>query len=742
MLRVHGEAAVARRVPLFVDPSPPFIDQPSRPARESSFSDNHLHRRLRGSIGARVFRGLLYMTSFKTSLAAATALALSLAAAPALAQDAQTDDAQQIVVTGHPQIGDFGIDLSARDLTVKPGDDFEKYASGTWIAATEIPSDKASVGSFVNLDETARDQVRTLVTSPANASTKYGKAYAAFMNEKAIERAGLAPLMKDINVVRGIDDKTEFARFMGSTYDKFGTTLFAGGPYVDSDDPTMNVLWFGQAGLGMPDRDYYLKSDFAKQRAAYQAYIERTFRALGTPNPAVAAQEVMAFETYIAQLSWANDDRRDISKINNPMSTAQLEAYAPGIDWAAYWDGANLGPQKRIIVNENTAIKALSALYAATDLDTLKLWEEFHVADQATGFLPKKMVDSRFAYTSTISGVTQQRPRWKRGIDNVNGSMGELVGEGYVAEYFPPVAKERMEDLIKNLKLAMADRIRGNDWMGADTKKAAIDKLEKMEVMVGYPDKWRDFSGLAIGDSLYENAVAATKFNAEYAMEDLGKPVDRKKWGMNPQTVNAYNGGLENKMVFPAGILQPPFFDAYADPAVNYGAIGVVIGHEISHGFDDQGRKIDASGAVRDWWTPQDAARFEKEAKVFGDQYAKYEVAPGAFINPTLTMGENIADLAGVLVALDAYHKSLGGKEAPVIGGLTGDQRFFLSYAQVWKSKAREDDLRNQVTTDPHSPERYRTIGPLRNVDAWYKAFDVKPGDANYITPEERARIW
>ncbi len=688
------------------------------------------------------------MTAFRSTaasarlLAAASALALALSAAPSFAQDASGSDSQQIVVTGQPAIGDFGIDLSTRDLSVKPGDDFEKYASGTWIAKTEIPSDKASTGSGVILDEQVRDQVKELVASPKNAGTKYGRAYAAFMDEKAIERAGIGPLMRDIARVRAIGDKSEFARFMGSTYDKFGATLFSGGPYVDSADPTMNVLWFGQSGLGLPDRDYYLKADFAKQRAAYQAYMQRTFKAIGVKDPAIATQNVMAFETYVAQLSWANDDRRDIGKINNPMSTAELAAYAPGIDWAAFWDGADVPPQKRMIVNENTAVKNLSALYASTDLETLKLWEQFHVANQAAGYLPRSFVDSKFAYTSALSGVTEQRPRWKRAIDNVNGAMGELVGEGYVAEYFPPVAKERMQDLIKNLKLAMADRIRGNEWMGADTKTAAIEKLDRMEVMVGYPDKWRDFSGLTVGDTLYDNAVAATKFNADYAMEDLGKPVDRKKWGMNPQTVNAYNGGLENKMVFPAGILQPPFFDPYADPAVNYGAIGVVIGHEISHGFDDQGRKIDASGAVRDWWTPADGARFEKEAKVFGDQYAKYEAAPGAFINPTLTMGENIADLAGVLVALDAYHKSLGGKEAPVIDGLTGDQRFFLAYAQIWRSKAREDALRSQVTTDPHSPSRFRTIGPLRNVDAWYTAFDVKPGDANYIPPEERARIW
>jgi putative endopeptidase len=683
------------------------------------------------------------MTSFKTRLAAATALALSFAPAPAMAQDAAvTSDNQQIVVTGRPAIGDFGVDLTSRDLSVKPGDDFEKYASGTWIAKTTIPSDRPSTGSFVDLRENVQTQVQDIV-SKAPAGAKYGALYASYLDEKAIERRGLAPLMEDIAEVRAIDDKVELARFMGSTYGRFGMTLFGGGAYADTADPTVNAFWFGQGGLGLPDKDYYFKPDYAKQRAAYIDYIARTMKAVGNPDPADAASRIMAFETEIASLSWDTAARRDISAINNPMSTAELAAYAPGIDWNAFFEGHGVAPQKRMIVNETTAIKGLAELYGAVPLDTLKLWEEFHVADQASTYLPKKMVDSRFAFTSTLSGVTEQRPRWKRAIDMVNGSLGEQVGQGYVDEFFPQVAKDRMEDLVKNLKLAMGDRIRGNSWMGAATKEAALDKLAKMDVMVGYPDKWRDFSGLAIApDDLYANAVNATKFNADYQLADVGKPVDRKKWGMNPQTVNAYNGGLENKIVFPAGILQPPFFDAYADPAVNYGAIGVVIGHEISHGFDDQGRKIDANGAVRDWWTPEDAKRFEAEAKEFGKQYAAFEVVPGSFINPDLTMGENIADFAGVMVALDAYHRSLDGKPAPVIGGLTGDQRFFLAYAQVWKNKAREDALRNQVTTDPHSPGRYRTIAPLRNVDAWYDAFNVGPDDAMYIAPEKRVHIW
>lgn len=342
-----------------------------------------------------------------------------------------------------------------------------------------------------------------------------------------------------------------------------------------------------------------------------------------------------------------------------------------------------------------------------------------------------------------MSGVAELRPRWKRGLRLVDGSLGELVGETYAHAYFPPSAKAEMEKLVANLKLAMADRIRANDWMAPATKEAALAKLARMDVMVGYPDKWRDYSGLKIDPAdLYGNVERSAAFEYAYLLSDLGKPVDRKKWAMNPQEVNAYNGGLENKIVFPAGILQAPFFSESVDDAVNYGAIGAVIGHEIVHGFDDQGRKIDAEGAVRDWWTAEDAARFEAQAKGFGAQYATYEAAPGAFINPELTMGENIADLGGLEIAYDAYHRSLGGKEAPVIDGLTGDQRFFLAFAQAWRNKARDDAIKQQVASDEHSPSRWRIIGPLRNVDAWYKAFDV-PADAKYyLKPEARTRIW
>ncbi len=675
-----------------------------------------------------------------------SAAALALGAAPVTAQTAPAPAPVQMPVVAPAAAktvyGTWGVELGNRDVSVAPGEDFVKYASGNWLAQNEIPSDKAAIGSGNEINDRVQDQLRSQLTS-GPAGNKYGALYASFMDEAKAEAVGLAPLKADLDKITAIKTRAQFARFMGGTNGGFGISLIDFGVGADTLDPTMNVLYLGQGGIGLPEREYYLAPQFKPQRDAYRAYIERTMHAIGSPQPAAAAAAIMALETAIATKSWKIADRRDIGKVNNPMSNAQLARYAPGFDWAQWLAGARVPVQKRMIVGENTAVRDTVKVYAATPLATLKLWQQFHFADQAAPYLTKAMVDSRFEYTKTLSGVSTIRPRWKRAVQLVDGSLGELVGQDYVRMHFPPAAKTKMEALVVNLKLAMADRIDTNGWMSAPTKLAALDKLNKMDVMVGYPDQFRNYDAMQVdaGD-LYGNVQRAGQFNADYAMSDLGKKVDRKKWGMNPQTVNAYNGGLENKIVFPAGILQAPMFDLAADDAVNYGAIGAVIGHEIIHGFDDQGRKIDATGAVRDWWAPKDAVRFEARAKIFGAQYAKFEAAPGAFINPELTMGENIADLAGLEVSLTAYRKSLGGKDAPVIDGLTGDQRFFLAFAQAWRNKQRPDDVKTQVATDPHSPARFRVLGPVRNVDAWYAAFGIKPGDAMYIAPELRAKIW
>ena len=647
-------------------------------------------------------------------------------------------------VTGAPapkHFGAWGVDLAGMDRAAKPGDDFDQFVNGAWKARTEIPGDQPSTGVAYDVFNQTQAEIRSIIEN-APTDSQLGGMYRSFMDEATVDRLDDKPLRQDLQRVAALGDKDAFTRFMGDTSGAFGSALFGLGVAPDPANPVVNTLFIGQSGIGLPDRDYYLSPNFKPQLDAYRAYIERLFTMVGYAEPSRAADAVLAFETSIAKASWAAADRRDIDKINNPMSVAELQAFAPGLDWDAYLTAAAISKRDRAIVEEKSAIKDIAALYQQTPLDTLKAWEAFHVADQAAPYLSKRFVDSRFTFTKTLSGVSVLRPRWRRGVQLIDGSLGELLGHAYVDKYFPPSSKAKMNDLVANLKTAMGKRIQGLEWMSADTKKAALEKLAKMEVMVGYPDKWRDYSRLRIDPAdLYGNLQRSNRFEWEYQIEDLGKPVDRKKWGMTPQTVDAYNGGLENKIVFPAGILQPPFFDPDADPAVNYGAIGAIIGHEISHGFDDQGRKIDATGAVRDWWTEADAERFNAQAKRFGSQYDAYEPVPGMHVNGQLTMGENIADMAGVLVAFDAYHASLAGASAPVLDGFTGDQRFFLGYAQAWRSKQRDDAIRQQIASDPHSPHHFRVIGPLRNVDAWYSSFQITDGKYA-LPPAERVRIW
>jgi len=644
--------------------------------------------------------------------------------------------------TLQPQhFGTWGVDLTGMDRSVNPGDDFDRYVNGAWADKTQIPADQPSAGVTYDLFNLTQEQIRALIEN-APTTTQLGAMYQSFMNESLVEKADDKPLQAELKLVAALTDRDGFTKFMGQTNGRFGFTIVGPGVAGDPSKPETNVLWLGQAGLGLPDRDYYLNATFKPQLDAYRAYIERMFSMVSYPDAPKNADAVIAFETAIAKASWPVADRRDLDKINNPMSLAELQTYAPGLNWDAYFTASSIPSRTRMIVVEKTAIRDIVALYAATPLETLKAWQAFHVADQAAPYMSKRFVDSRFTFTKTLSGVSELRPRWKRGASLIDTTLGELLGRTYVETYFPATSKAMMTELVANLKTAMGSRIQKNDWMSADTKKAALEKLSRMDVMVGYPDKWRDYSKLKVdaGD-LYGNVERSGQFEWEYQLSDLDKSVDKKKWLMTPQTVNAYNGGLENKIVFPAGILQAPLFDPKADAAVNYGAIGAVIGHEISHGFDDQGRKIDATGAVRDWWTAADAERFNAQAKRFGAQYETYFPVPGMHINGQLTMGENIADMAGVLVALDAYHASLKGKPAPVLDGLSGDQRFFLAFAQAWRTKQREDSLRSQLASNPHSPAKFRVIGPLRNVDAWYTTFDVSGGKYS-LKPEERVRIW
>jgi putative endopeptidase len=637
--------------------------------------------------------------------------------------------------------GTWGVDLSTRDLSVKPGDDFQRYAAGKWMDETDIPADKSSNSIGSEMSDRNQEQLREIVMG-APADSQLGAFYKSYMNEALLEQLDMKPLQADLARVDAIQNKDQFRSFMASTVKDFGSTLFTLQVIPDLDNPTINILAVGTSGMGLPDRDYYLLDKYRPQRDAYRAYIERTLGLVGTADTSANADQIMAFETEIAKFSWSQADLRDIDKLNNPMTPVQLAAYAPGIDWNRYLtESETMAP--KILVADNTAIKALAALYAKTPLETLKTWQRFKVASQAAPYLSKRFVDSNFEFSKVLTGAKELRPRWRRGIDQVDGRLGELLGQTYVERYFPAQSKAMMEQLVQNLKLAAAERIKANSWMEEATKQAALKKLAKMDVMVGYPEKFRDYSKLEMRpDDLYGNVKRSSAFEWEYQLADLGKQVDRKKWAMSPATVNAYNGGLENKIVFPAGILQPPLFDPTADAAVNYGAIGSVIGHEIMHGFDDQGRKIDENGAVRDWWTKADAERFKALTTELGKQYASYEAAPGVFINGDLTMGENIGDMSGLEVAHLAYKMSLNGKEPPVIDGLTGDQRFFLAYAQGWRGEQRDESIKTQVASDPHSPRRYRIIGPLRNLDAWYAAFGIGPDSKFYIAPDKRVRIW
>jgi putative endopeptidase len=647
-----------------------------------------------------------------------------------------------------PDFGAWGVDLTARDLKVKPGDDFFAYANGSWLARTEIPADQASASTGRDIYNLTQDQLRELIeASAAKAATptaaQVGGLYKSFMDEAGVEALDAKPLAADLAAIQAIRTKEDFVAFMGKTATNFGSSLFAIQVYADAKSP-MSTLYLGQDGLGMPDRDYYLTDGFKEKKAAYEAYITRTFTLLNDADAAAKAKAILAFETDVAKASWPAADRRDLDKVYNPMTVEALQTYAPGVNWRAHLDAAGLASLKSVVVAENTAVQKIAQLLVDTPLDTLKAWETFHWVSGASPYLSKRFVDSRFEFVEkTLSGTPAQRPRWKRGVSLVDDRLGEAVGKEYVAKYFPPSSKAKMDALVSNLKSAMVARIKTFTWMSEPTKAQALEKLGTMHVMVGYPSKWRDYSALKIDPKdLYGNVSRAIADDVAYEFNKLGKPVDKEQWLMTPQTVDAYNGGLENKIVFPAGILQAPLFNPDADPAVNYGGIGAVIGHEIIHGFDDQGRKIDAAGRLRDWWTAEDAKRFVAEADKLAAQYDAYEGVPGMHINGRLTLGENIADLGGLIIAIDAYHASLGGKPAPVLDGLTGDQRLFLGFAQGWRGKTRDDALRAQMASDPHSPRKFRVIGPTRNVDAWYQSFDVASGEKYYLKTDERVRVW
>lgn len=680
-------------------------------------------------------------------------MSLLLAASAAVLLAACSNETAPAPVAAEPVkavLGDWGVDLANRDEAVKPGDDFFRYANGKWLATFTIPEDKARYGAFDELGVKSENDVKTIIdgfaANPPAPGTNVAKAadfYASWMDEATIEARGIEPLKPHLDAINAIADKASLLKLIA----KPGyASPFGVGIEADVADPTRYAVWGAQGGLGMPDRDYYLEKGekYDGYRAAYKAYVTKIFELIGDATPAASADTVIKFETEIAKGHWTQEALRVPDKAFKGMSAADFKKLAPNFDLEQFAKDAGIPQITTAVAYGDTAITAGAKLVDSQPIAAWKKYLAFHVTSDHAAYLPKAFDDASFEfYSKTLRGVPVKRDRWKRGVTLLDANIGEALGEAYAAKFFPPENKAKMDELVANLSSALKSRIEKLDWMDDPTRAQALAKLAKFEPRVGYPEKWRDYSALQIDKAkMFENIWAAREFEWKRQVARLGGPVDRSEWGMNAQEVNAYYNPLMNQITFPAGILQPPFFDVNADPAVNYGAIGGVIGHEIGHGFDDQGSAFDANGVQRDWWTAETKAKFLTKTAALNAQYDKYCPLPDACISGALTTGENIGDLGGLIMAYTAYKQSLGGKEAPVLDGLTGDQRFFLSWAQVWRAMAREDALRNQLATDPHSPPEFRVNGVVPNIDEWYTAFNVQPGDKMYIPPEKRVRIW
>jgi predicted metalloendopeptidase len=646
-----------------------------------------------------------------------------------------------------------GIELQYVDSSVRAQDDFFKHLNGKWLATTEIPGEMSSWGVFEKLYEDIQPQLRGIIEqSAANGSTadtkRIGDFYAAFMDEAKLEQLGMTPIQGELARVAALKDKQELPALIASFNRRNFTAPIDLGVHQDNKDSTKYVVDFAQSGLGMPDRDYYLKKDDAKMaatRAKYEETVARMLALAGDANAAASAKTVVAFETEIAKLHWSKVELRDPVKAYNKVAVAKLGELMPHYDWNAYLSGLGIaGKVDYVIVSQPSYLKALDKLLADTPIDTLKPYFQWQVVRANAPYLTKDMVEANFAfYGKELGGATEMRPRWKRGVTVTESALGESLGKVYVEQYFPAASKARMEELVKNLLAAYKQSIDQIDWMSPKTKKEAQAKLAKFTPKIGYPNKWRDYSALTVQrDDLVGNVMRSVEFNVNKELNKLGKPVDREEWGMTPQTVNAYYNPEMNEIVFPAAILQAPFFDANADDAVNYGAIGAVIGHEISHGFDDQGAQFDGDGNLRDWWSAKDHKNFKVKTGQLVKQYSAFSPVKGYKVNGELTLGENIADNSGLAIAYKAYKLSLGGQPAPVIDGFNGDQRFYQGWAQAWRAKTREAAMIRQVTTDPHSPEEFRANGTLRNQPGFYSAFGVKKGDKMYLSPKDRVTIW
>ena len=657
---------------------------------------------------------------------------------------------------------EIGLDLAAMDKSVKPGDDFYHYANGTWLKNAEIPADRSSIGGFFLADQVREKNSVALFDSilkqNAAANSDEGRIanyYKAYLDTAAIDRAGMAPAKADLDAIAAIADKQQLSAAIGKTIradvDPLNATKFGSdhlfGVFVTQglNTPGQVLPYLLQGGLGMPDRDYYLSSDAKKAglRGQYRTYVETVMKAAGNPDPAAAAARIIALETMIAQAHATIAESNDFTKGAQVWTRAELEKKAPGLDWTALLNAAQLGDIRAFEAYHAGAIPKLAALVGSQPLDAWKDWLAFHTVNEHANVLPAAIRDARFAFYGTaLAGTPQQRPRDKQALNATSGALQDAVGQAYVAKYFSAADKATIQGMADGIKAAFAKRVSGLDWMAPATKQEALKKVETIVVGVGYPDVWRDYSTVTISPTdPYANQSAASLAEYQHQIAKIGKPMDRREWWMPPQLVNAVNLPVQNALNFPAAILVPPFYDPKGDMASNYGGIGATIGHEVSHSFDNNGAAFDSTGNMRNWWTPADLTRFEQAGKALAAQFDQYSPFPGVHVNGEQTLGENIADVAGLQASYDAYHAALGGKEAPVIGGLTGDQRFFIAYEQTWAEKTREEALRQQIATNGHAPGQYRAL-TVRNLDPWYAAFNVKPGDKLYLAPEKRVHVW
>jgi putative endopeptidase len=649
------------------------------------------------------------------------------------------------------------LDPKNMDTSVKPQDDFFMYANGGWIKKTEIPPEYSRWGSFNQLIEQNNDALHKIAEkaakSPAKSKTepelqKVGDYYGSGMDEKAIEAARTKPLQDEFNRIDAIKDRNDVLKEIAHIHSFGGNVFFRFGSGQDDKDSTHEIAQAGQGGLGLPDRDYYTKTDDAskKIRDQYVAHVTKMLTLLGEPAAKAddEAKKILAQETSLAQASRTRVELRDPQKNYNKMTQSELQALTPDWNWSDFFKEINLTEPGDINVRQPDFFKAGNTTFTSTSIDDWKAYLRWHLINAMAPELSKDFVNEDFSFKEmTLRGTKQIKPRWKRVVTSTDGAIGEAFGKLYVADNFPPEAKARALELVNNLKEALADRIKTLEWMDEPTKQEALKKLAAFTVKIGYPDKWRDYSLLKIDRGPFVlNAIRAENFENNRELNKIGKPVDRTEWGMTPPTVNAYYNPNMNEIVFPAGILQPPFFYAKADDAMNYGGIGAVIGHEMTHGFDDQGRQFDATGNLRDWWSPESAAKFKERSQAIINQYSEYEPLPGLHVNGELTQGENIADLGGVKLAYAALQKAQAGKPQPKIDGYTPEQRFFLSFAQIWRSKQRDEDLKLRLNTDPHSPAHYRTNGPLSNLPEFAKAFNLPDNSPMIRPPDKRVNIW